>query len=188
MHVARRPRIDDGLFVEESRSVTPLAHRTIRPASSEVSPALAQMRHGKREVMQRVREMNQTTAPVDEVMLQAITRQHQDQIKRRVPWSDHDTMLLIDLVQKHRAMWAEIARSGTDRFQTPRNQQACRDRARNLKVDMLLSDSILPRDFDKVALGKKEVERIVRARKNPSRLEADVDEEGYPINTTLVMP
>jgi hypothetical protein len=74
----------------------------------------------------------------------------------------------------------------SERFQHPRNQQAYRDKARNLKVDFLSTNAVLPPGFDLVALGTKEV-RLLQARgKNPFRRERDLDDEGNAINTEYV--
>lgn len=105
--------------------------------------------------------------------------------QRRYPFSRHDTDLLIRLVYKHDARWSAIEKEESWRFERPRNQQAYRDKARNLKVDFLLEDAPLPPGFDRVALGKKEVDRLVDLGKNPSRKEDDVDDYGRPVNTDV---
>lgn len=72
--------------------------------------------------------------------------------QQRVPWSDSDTRRLIRLIEYHNCLWALIAKRqfhehrGSDSgpevledciFDHPRDQQAIRDKARNLKVDLL---------------------------------------------------
>jgi hypothetical protein len=74
------------------------------------------------------------------------------------------------------------------RFELPRNAQAYRDRARNMKVDFLISDAALPRGFDLVTFSKKEIDRVEKLGKNPNRTEADVDRNGRPTNTAYVPP
>lgn len=46
-----------------------------------------------------------------------------------------------------------------------------------------MTDVVLPPCFDLVALGKKEIDRLIGLGKNPYRREADVDENGFAIGT-----
>lgn len=58
----------------------------------------------------------------------------------RTPWSRLDTKKLIQAVDKYKCKWSMIEAAivnGTLKFDTPRNQQALRDKARLLKQDML---------------------------------------------------
>ncbi|KAM5346841.1 hypothetical protein ACJ41O_009846 [Fusarium nematophilum] len=101
--------------------------------------------------------------------------------RQRHVWSHHDCEVLIGLVCRRQAAWAEMEK---DRglFEHPRNQQAYRDKARNMKVDFLMADAVLPPGFDLVALGKKEVDRLKSYGKNPYRKERDI-ENGKAIGT-----
>ncbi|KAI8722188.1 hypothetical protein NCS52_00362000 [Fusarium sp. LHS14.1] len=105
--------------------------------------------------------------------------------QKRIPWTDHDTNLLIDLIAECHCRWSLIEKRGDGRWEKERNQQACRDKARNLKVQFLLTDQNLPPLFDDVMLGPKEVMKIQSHGKNPDRKVADVDEDGRPIGTEL---
>lgn len=105
--------------------------------------------------------------------------------KQRRQWSDNDTYTLIDLVRKTHAGWSVMEKHYSDRFEIPRNQQAYRDKARNLKVDLLMTDRVLPPCFDLVALSKKETDKVVSYGKNPYRKENDLDDDDNPINTDL---
>ncbi|KAG5940686.1 hypothetical protein E4U59_002292 [Claviceps monticola] len=105
--------------------------------------------------------------------------------RQRNPWSDDDSTLLVRLIALERAKWSVIDRKHGHRFEITRNQQAYRDRARNMKVDFLLADTILPPGFDLVLLGKKEEIKVVAGRRNPHRKEDDRDENGRPINTRI---
>lgn len=104
-------------------------------------------------------------------------------IRQRYPWSDNDSQTLVDLINLRHAAWSTIETCDGERFEHPRNQQAYRDKARNMKVDMLLTDAVLPPKFDLVTLGKKEIDRVISFGKNPSRKERDIDEYGRAINT-----
>ncbi|KAK0763982.1 hypothetical protein N5P37_003375 [Trichoderma harzianum] len=104
-------------------------------------------------------------------------------LKKRLGWSDRDSATLVDLVARRAASWAIIEREDSQLFELPRNQQAYRDRARNMKVDFLISDAILPRGFDQVTLSKKEIDRLQKLGKNHARRERDVDRNGRPTNT-----
>lgn len=106
-------------------------------------------------------------------------------VKQRQAWNDRDAAVLVNLIEKRRAAWAMIEKEHSAEFQHPRNQQAYRDKARNMKVDFLITDHPLPPCFDLIALGKKEIERLSSLGKNPFRKEMDLDENGRPINTDL---
>ena len=43
-----------------------------------------------------------------------------------------------------------------------------------MKVDLLMTDAILPPNFDKVRLGPKEKSKLISMGKNPFRTEGDV--------------
>ncbi|CAH0039239.1 unnamed protein product [Clonostachys solani] len=107
--------------------------------------------------------------------------------KSRQPWSSNDTNLLINLIHVKQAKWTKIE-DENDRFEHPRNQQAYRDKARNLKVEYLLSDRVLPPSFNLVALSKKEIDRLISFGKNPYRKEDDLDDDGNPIGTEYARP
>lgn len=104
-------------------------------------------------------------------------------LKKRFVWSDRDSATLIDLVARRAAGWSTIYKEDSHLFQLPRNAQAYRDRARNMKVDFLISDAVLPRGFDLVTLSKKEIDRLHKLGKNHARRESDVDRNGKPTNT-----
>lgn len=71
-------------------------------------------------------------------------------------------------------------------FEETRNQQALRDKARNLKVLYLESDKVLPPGFDQVVLGQKEKNAVTKCGRNPDRREDELDEEGEVINNIWV--
>ncbi|KAK6580682.1 hypothetical protein PZA11_006918 [Diplocarpon coronariae] len=72
----------------------------------------------------------------------------------RIPWSDDDSARLEEGIEEHGCSWALIHNSRS--WDVDRGQVALKDRARNLKVQYLKNRMVLPRGFDKVALGKKE--------------------------------
>ncbi|OLN96459.1 hypothetical protein CCHL11_00569 [Colletotrichum chlorophyti] len=139
-----------------------------------------------------------------DVYLSAANRRAQSRSsgpQQRVPWSDKDTSRLIRLIEYHNCVWARIAKrqfpagrvgdpgpEDTEDcvFDHPRDQQAIRDKARNLKVDMLKADLPLYPNFDNIILGKKERQALISRGKNPDRLEEDVDFKGRPIRTEYV--
>ncbi|GAO14553.1 hypothetical protein UVI_02032640 [Ustilaginoidea virens] len=104
--------------------------------------------------------------------------------KYRHRWPLHDTERLIRLVNTEKASWRRIEARHGHEFCHRRNHQAFRDKARNLKVDFLLTDRVLPPYFDNVALGGKEISKLKASGKNPFRQEADLDSHGRPINTS----
>ncbi|KAI8953420.1 hypothetical protein F4801DRAFT_537567 [Xylaria longipes] len=99
----------------------------------------------------------------------------------RERWSDVDTDHLLNLIadQDLNYSWAAMEKRGG--FQTYRNQQAIRDKARNLKKGYLCADAILPSGFDFVYLSKKERDDVIASGHNPDRTEDDIDEHGRVI-------
>ncbi|KAI0454069.1 hypothetical protein F5B21DRAFT_477379 [Xylaria acuta] len=102
------------------------------------------------------------------------------QVRER--WSDVDTDHLLDLIadQDLNYSWAAMEKRGG--FETYRNQQAIRDKARNLKKGYLCADAILPSGFDFVYLSKKERDDVIASGHNPDRTEDDIDERGRVIH------
>ncbi len=107
--------------------------------------------------------------------------------RQRRPWSSYDEQVLLGSIERHWGRWSVIEREDKDLFEHPRDQQAYRDKARNMKVRMLLNDEPLPVGFDFVALGPKEKVNVVNMRKNPHRQEADIEiATGRVTNTEFV--
>ncbi|KAL8381100.1 hypothetical protein RB595_005399 [Gaeumannomyces hyphopodioides] len=110
--------------------------------------------------------------------------------QKRTAWSTHDCTQLIKAICDHEAKWSKIAaaiKSGEIPFDYERDQQALRDKARLLKVDMLKTDQILSPGFDNVVLGRKERRAVEEVGRNPERREADM-ENGVPTNTMRPYP
>lgn len=105
--------------------------------------------------------------------------------KQRHAWSEKDQFTLIDLIAKCYASWSKIEGNYGHLFERRRNQQAYRDKARNMKVDFLWTDRVLPPKFDMVRLSQKEIQKLEAVGKNPHRMERDLDDEGTPINTEI---
>ncbi|CAD6447708.1 870c33a3-8a3e-4fdb-8ef5-3dc2434eceeb [Sclerotinia trifoliorum] len=77
----------------------------------------------------------------------------------RTEWSDGDTQLLIDYISGIGPMWAEIERRGE--FERANiSQVGLKDKARNIKVSMLLAGQKLPRNFEGVKLNVNLIKRI----------------------------
>ncbi|KKF94272.1 hypothetical protein CFO_g3385 [Ceratocystis platani] len=103
------------------------------------------------------------------------------ELQKRFFWGPSDTEKLCDYIDRYGCNWARISKEAT--FEIPRTQQQLRDKARNLKVDMLRHDKILLPGFDNVGLHLKEQTLVRKHSKNPHRTEKDVDEHNIPINT-----
>ncbi|TGO07042.1 hypothetical protein BTUL_0341g00030 [Botrytis tulipae] len=79
----------------------------------------------------------------------------------RTPWSDEDTQLLIDYIGDLGPWWSEIAKRGE--FERDNiTQVGLKDKARNIKVDMLLAGQTLPRNFTGVKLNANLINRVKR--------------------------
>lgn len=101
--------------------------------------------------------------------------------QRRQKWDPIDSAALIRAIPQFSCGWSQM--ESEDLFMVPRSQQQIRDKARNLKVDFLKADAPLPRGFDGVVLGKKEIDAVQALGRNPFRLENDLDDYGHPVNT-----
>jgi hypothetical protein len=101
--------------------------------------------------------------------------------QRRVFWSDEDTKKLIVAIPKYNCAWSQMEEEGLG-LSAPRSQQAIRDKARNVKADLLKADRPLFAGFDGVALSRKEKLAVIAMGRNPDRRETDVDEDGAVIN------
>lgn len=107
-------------------------------------------------------------------------------IRQRTAWSEADSLTLLAMVEKFEGRWSAIEAVSPSPFEHPRNQQAYRDRARNMKVDYLITDSVLPPGFNYVALGKKETMRVISFGKNPLRKEEDIGPRGNVVNSEFI--
>ncbi|KAH8661859.1 hypothetical protein BX600DRAFT_512759 [Xylariales sp. PMI_506] len=105
-------------------------------------------------------------------------------VKKREFWNEEDTAQLVKAIPEHYCSWSQIAKV-KNLFSTSRSQQSIRDKARNIKVDLLKADKPLFVGFDGIALGKKERAAIEAAGRNPDRLESDV-RDGYVTNNLLI--
>ncbi|KAK2052939.1 hypothetical protein LY76DRAFT_629796 [Colletotrichum caudatum] len=172
------------------RALTPNGSASLPPPASSAASSRGSLPSSTNSSVGSFRELS-------EMNRRAASRGPQ----QRVPWSERDTRRLIRLIEYHNCLWARIARRQLPEhrlddpgpelledciFDHPRDQQAIRDKARNLKVDMLKADLNLYPGFDGVALGKKERQALISRGKNPDRTEADVDEDGVPTHTEYV--
>ncbi|APA07383.1 hypothetical protein sscle_02g021530 [Sclerotinia sclerotiorum 1980 UF-70] len=77
----------------------------------------------------------------------------------RTEWSDGDTQLLIDYISGIGPMWTEIEkRGGFERANI--SQVGLKDKARNIKVSMLLAGQKLPPNFEGVKLNVNLIKRV----------------------------
>lgn len=94
---------------------------------------------------------------------------------RRKDWEPEECAALVDLIRKYGVKWSTISNSEDARRlianEKHREQMALRDKARNLKVSLLLAQKPLPKNFDAVILHEKELARVKRAGLNPWRKE-----------------
>ncbi|KAF7960379.1 hypothetical protein EAE96_000062 [Botrytis aclada] len=80
----------------------------------------------------------------------------------RTPWSDEDTQRLIDYIGDLGPWWKEIE-TKQDEFERDNiTQVSLKDKARNIKVDMLLAGQTLPRNFTGVKLNANLIKRVKR--------------------------
>ncbi|KAK0111412.1 hypothetical protein ONS95_001773 [Cadophora gregata] len=78
--------------------------------------------------------------------------------KGRRAWSDRDSNLLSRRIEKYGCAWSTIHHLG--KWDVQRDQVALKDRARNMKVNMLKTGQPLPLNWEQVPLGKKEIASV----------------------------
>lgn len=79
---------------------------------------------------------------------------HATEIKSRKRWTIEETGTLINLITEFGVSWAQIKKfdEANGNFLTDRDQVNLKDKARNIKFDLLKSRQPLPRNFDLVTL------------------------------------
>ncbi|KAI0906133.1 hypothetical protein F4823DRAFT_608316 [Ustulina deusta] len=163
----KRPNVSKPV-PKRSRFSVDLGKNGGRPRSPENTPANTNMTGDDLATLSRAARANKLA-----------NKGKGHQLRER--WSDVDTDHLLDLIadQSLNCSWSEMERKGG--FQTYRNQQAIRDKARNLKKGYLCADAILPSGFDLVYLSRKEKNDVIASGRNPDRMEDDIDERGRVI-------
>lgn len=58
--------------------------------------------------------------------------------QQRTRWTEYETDLLINLIDKYGCSWSRILEKGKGHFAEPRDQVALKDKARNVKVELLM--------------------------------------------------
>lgn len=106
-----------------------------------------------------------TQARIEAITATQRAKQRNPQPKTRTPWSVRDEQHLVDLIGEHGCSWSLLQKFGEFEREVPDGQVgqvALKDKARNLKMMYLKAQTLLPANFDKIALGKKEI-ALVRA-------------------------
>ena len=121
-----------------SRVGTVEAHREPSGIPSASAPEQPARRDASVTINPRHRSLPPSAVPTEE----AANGEDQPVVKqprRRVFWTKEDTEAVIDLVREHGSFWAFMEKQGRNLklFSVPRTQQQIRDKARNVKVDML---------------------------------------------------
>lgn len=153
---------------------------------SSAPPGTAPPQYSSQGVAPVIADFEAVKARKRALTAQARAERPEGPVQQRKPWSAADCTTLLHCIWERHASWSQIQAEDGGKFEVVRNQQAFRDKARNMKVDYLITDAVLPPCFDLVALGKKENERLIAMGKNPGRREADLDDQGMPINTAFV--
>ncbi|ETS84874.1 hypothetical protein PFICI_02899 [Pestalotiopsis fici W106-1] len=204
----KRPREEVSIYGEEDEGEPFFDHsrrdgqsppKRSRLSNSQYAPSVSGYREASVSQSIRYREpsMSQSFIANDEGEMEfgpedipiltqkarAATRMHRERrpAQRRQKWDAVDSAALINAIPEFACGWSDMEKQNL--FSVPRSQQQIRDKARNLKVDFLKADAPLPRGFDGVVLGKKEIDAVQALGKNPFRLESDLDDYSRPINT-----
>ncbi|KFY22149.1 hypothetical protein V493_06816 [Pseudogymnoascus sp. VKM F-4281 (FW-2241)] len=112
----------------------------------------------------------------------------QKQTQTRVKWSSAEEDGFIRLIEQYGTGWSDLFARGQDEdiFHEKRDQGSLKDKARNMKVDFLISRAPLPNNFDRISLGKKEIDKVLSRGQNPYRKEGEIvgqeelDMDGLP--------
>ena len=127
--------------------------------------------------------------------------------KKRNFWKQEEANIVMDLVARFGSNWSgmEAYADKHAMFDVKRTQQHIRDKARNIKLDLVryvsLSNDVpskhtdpnpshrkdqrLPQGFDNVLFSAKEERMLRKHQKNPDRRESDVDDDGNVTNNTV---
>ncbi|KAI1392232.1 uncharacterized protein F4822DRAFT_120606 [Hypoxylon trugodes] len=193
LHVESRRTRNDTITIQRPPSKRPRLSQQYRSSTSPLpSPPIADARRASRERLlddlqegpnlqeQDIVELSQSARNIRRANYATKVRQ------TRIPWSVPDTARLLDLIADPslKCSWSAMEKAGG--FETDRNQQSLRDKARGLKVWYLEGDRLLPAGFDQVALGQKEKAAVIKCGRNPDRREDDIDEEGQLTNNIWV--
>ncbi|ELR10768.1 hypothetical protein VC83_00108 [Pseudogymnoascus destructans] len=108
--------------------------------------------------------------------------------QRRMKWTQDEEAGFINLIGRYGVGWAALHARGHAEgiFDECRNQGSLKDKARNMKVDFLISGGPLPANFDLIAIGQKERDKVLSRGKNPYRKEGElvgqeaIDMDGQP--------
>jgi hypothetical protein len=166
---SNRPRVTSSSRQEEDRASIPIrASRPLAQSQESRAPSSSAFRPDDIAGMtQESRKINRDAR---------IARGQGPQ--RRTRWSDDDVCVLIDAIAMHDCAWALIEKKTLATFDVQRTQQQIRDKARNVKVEMLKTKRQLPKNFDSVVLGQKEKDILEALGINWDRKEDDLDEDG----------
>ncbi|OBT72024.1 hypothetical protein VF21_09231 [Pseudogymnoascus sp. 05NY08] len=184
----RQPRID----ATASRLPQQPSSSRVQGSNAVVSPIEEELIDEMKAYRQAQNQASQYDAAREMVAKQAQARQlsigsHRP-TQRRTMWTKTEERGFIDLIGRFGTGWAALHAKGEAEgiFDECRNQGSLKDKARNMKVDFLISGDALPLNFDRIAIGQKERDKVLRMGKNPYRMEGEIvgqeaiDMDGQP--------
>ncbi|KFZ01319.1 hypothetical protein V501_10079 [Pseudogymnoascus sp. VKM F-4519 (FW-2642)] len=185
---SRQPRIE----AKASRLPQQPSSSRVQGRNSVVSPIEEELNNGMKAYREAQHQATQYDAAREMAAQQAQARllnigAHRP-TQRRTKWTQDEEAGFIDLIGRFGVGWAALHARGQAEgiFDECRNQGSLKDKARNMKVDFLISGSPLPTNFDLIAIGQKERDKVMSRGRNPYRKEGEIvgqeaiDMDGQP--------
>ncbi|KFY98346.1 hypothetical protein V498_01497 [Pseudogymnoascus sp. VKM F-4517 (FW-2822)] len=144
--------------------------------NSSISPVEEEMK-AYHETQHRVSQYHATQEMASaQALVHRLNTGAQKPTQSRVRWTTTEEDGLIRLIGQYGTRWSDLFTKGQreEIFHEKRDQGSLKDKARNMKVELLISRAALPANFDNIALGKKEREKVLSRGQNPYRKEGEI--------------
>lgn len=130
----KRARVDiedDGDDAEDYVRILAAAHRRQQEALKAMAQASASQ--GSADTL----APSSTYRAVNEVAKAVVARKAPQQMQTRVPWSEHDSELLLNAIAEYGSKYSTIVKDMGHLFERDVDQVKLKDKARNMKTDFL---------------------------------------------------
>ncbi|OBT81533.1 hypothetical protein VE02_09560 [Pseudogymnoascus sp. 03VT05] len=172
---SRQPRVD----ATASRLPQQPSSSRVQGSNAVVSPIEEELIDEMKAYRQAQNQASQYDAAREMVAKQEQARRlntgAQRPTQNRTRWDPEEERMFQEMIAESGTCWADLLAIGhARRIFKGRDQVALKDKARNMKVTFLSSGATLPRNFDCVALGKKEKDLVIKRGRNPYRKEGEI--------------
>ncbi|KAI9819253.1 MAG: hypothetical protein M1827_007409 [Pycnora praestabilis] len=99
------------------------------------------------------------TQDVNDLAKRVVAARSKQKVQTRHPWSEEATNRFVEVIEEFGTSWSKIAKLGEPLFEG-RDQVGLKDKARNLKVDFLKSQTALPINFDLIKLNRNQIQKV----------------------------